>query len=219
MYNYQLQFLVAVLAGWINRHQQDVIEYLKKENRVYREQLGGKRPRFSDEQRRRLAAKAKTLGRAVLRSLDSIVTPDTLLRWYRQRIARKYDGSRKRRPGRPRRHSVLNRFILRMARENPSWGYTRIRDALGNLGHEVGRNTICWLLEENGLEPAPRRSTWKTFIKSHRDQLAATNTFTVEVLTPRGLVRLACRDAHAAVFRMTSTVPRRSVSAMIGHAS
>ena len=78
MYNYQLQFLVVVLAGWINRHQQDVIEYLKEENRVYREQLGGKRPRFSDEQRRRLAAKAKTLGRSALRSLDSIVTPDTL---------------------------------------------------------------------------------------------------------------------------------------------
>ena len=91
------KFLVVALAIWINRHQQDVIEYLGEENRVYREQLGGKRPRFSDEQRRRLAAKAKALGRSALRSLDSIVTPDTLLRWYRQLVARKYDGSKKHR--------------------------------------------------------------------------------------------------------------------------
>ena len=96
--------------------------YLNEENRVYRELQGGKRPRFSNEQRRRLAANDKALGRSALSSLDSIVSPDTLLRWYRQLIARKYDGSRKRGPGRPRRHSVLTRLILHMARENPSGG-------------------------------------------------------------------------------------------------
>jgi hypothetical protein len=76
------------LAGWINRHQQDMIEYLKEENRIQRELLGSKRPRFSDEQRRRLAAKAQVLGRSALDAIDRIVTPDTLLRWYRRLIAR-----------------------------------------------------------------------------------------------------------------------------------
>jgi putative transposase len=189
MHYYQLQFLLVAMAGWINRHQQDVIEYLKEENRVQREQLGGKRPRFSDDQRRRLAAKAKALGRSALRSLDSIFTPDTLLRWYRQLIAHKYDGSKRHGPGRPQKHGLLAELILRTARENPSWGYTRIRGVLANLGHEVGRNTIRRLLRENGLEPAPRRTTWAAFLNSHWDQLAATDMFTVEVLTPRGLVR------------------------------
>ena len=177
------------LAGWINRHQRDVIAYLKEENRVQRELLGRKRPRFSDDHRRRLAAKAKVLGRSALEALDSIVTPDTLLRWYRQLIARKYDGSRRKGPGRPRRSGAWAELILRMARENPDWGYTRIRGTLANLGHEVGRNTIRRLLQENGLEPAPRRSTWAAFLRSHWDQLAATDMFTVEVLTLRGLVR------------------------------
>jgi len=189
MSNYRWQFLLVAMAGWINRHQQDVIAYLKEENRVYREQTAGKRLRFSDEQRRRLAAKAKAIGRTVLETLDSIVTPDTLLRWYRRLIARKYDGSGRRGPGRPRTCAAFAELVLRMARENPTWGYTRLRGALANLGHELSRGTIRRLLLENGLEPAPRRSTWTAFLRNHWDQLAATAMFTVEVLTPRGLVR------------------------------
>ena len=96
------QIVVLALAGWINRQQLDVIEYLKEENRVLREHLKGKRIRFTDDQRRRLAAKAKTLGRKVLRDLETIVTPDTLLAWHRKLIARKYDGTAKRQRGRPR---------------------------------------------------------------------------------------------------------------------
>jgi hypothetical protein len=96
-----LQFLLMLFAGWVNRHQQDVIEYLQAENRALREQLGGKRLRFTDQQRRRLAVKAKAVGRKRLFELDTLVTPDTLLRWHRQLIARKYDGSETRRPGRP----------------------------------------------------------------------------------------------------------------------
>ncbi len=77
------QVVLIALAGWINRQQLDVIEYLREENRVLREQLKGKRIRFTDDQRRRLAAKAKKLGRKMLGELDTIVTPDTLLAWYR----------------------------------------------------------------------------------------------------------------------------------------
>ncbi len=76
-----IQFLLFMLIGWVSRQQQDVIEYLQAENKALREQLGGKRLRFTDAQRRRLARKAKPLGRRLLRELSPIVTPDTLLRW------------------------------------------------------------------------------------------------------------------------------------------
>ena len=92
-----LQFLVVALAGWINQGQYDVIYYLQEENRGLREQLAPRRLRFTDAQRRRLAAKAKVLGRRVLKDLDTLVMPDTLLAWHRRLIARKYDGSTHRR--------------------------------------------------------------------------------------------------------------------------
>jgi hypothetical protein len=152
-----LQFLVVLLAGWLWRHQQEMIAYLQAENRVLREQLGGKRLRFTDAQRRRLARNANRLSRCRLREISTIVTPDTLLRWYRELVAAKYDGSSQRRPGRPRIEGEIQRLIVRMALENPRWGYTRIRGALMNLGHEVGRNTIKRVLAENGIDPAGRR--------------------------------------------------------------
>ena len=136
----QLQFLISILAGWVNRGQQDLIEYLQEENRVLREQLGAKRLLFTDVQRRRLAAKARKIGRKRLFEIGTLVTPDTLLRWYRRLIAKKYDGSQARRAGRPKTAAEIERLILRMARDSPHWGYTRIRGALRNLGHEIARN-------------------------------------------------------------------------------
>ena len=104
----QLQFLISILAGWVNRGQQDLIEYLQEENRVLREQLGAKRLLFTDVQRRRLAAKAQKIGRKGLFEISTLVTPDTLLRWYRRPIARKYDGSQARRAAAPRRRPRSN---------------------------------------------------------------------------------------------------------------
>ena len=75
-----LQFLLAVFSGWVNRHQREIIDYLMEENRVLREQLGGRRLRLNDDQRRRLAVKGKVLGRKVLGQVAGIVTPDTILR-------------------------------------------------------------------------------------------------------------------------------------------
>ena len=132
-----------------------------------REQWGGKRLRFTDRQRRRLAVKAKRVGRKGLLQIHTLVTPDTLLRWHRQLIARKYDGSQNRRPGRPKTAVNIQDLILMMARENPRWGYTRIRGALYNVGHEIGRNTIKRILRENGIDPARRRGmSWETFLKA-----------------------------------------------------
>src|SRR5687768_17276962 len=96
------RFVLIAVAGWMNQRQSQVIDYLREENRVLREQLGGRRLRLNDDQRRRLAAKAKGLGRKLLAEVASIVTPDTLLAWHRKLIAEKYDGSFNRAPGRPR---------------------------------------------------------------------------------------------------------------------
>src|ERR1700692_209294 len=113
-----LRFVLVALAGWMNQQQGEVIDYLHEENRVLREQLGAKRLRFTDAQRRRLAAKAKTLGRRVLRDIATIATPDTLLAWHRRLIARQYDGSVRRGPGRPPVMAELRALIVRMATEN-----------------------------------------------------------------------------------------------------
>ena len=187
-----LQFLISILAGWVNRGQQDLIEYLQEENRVLREQLGGRRLLFTDVQRRRLAAKAKKIGRKGLFEISTLVTPDTLLRWHRRLIAKKYHGSQARRAGRPKTAAEIERLILRMARDNSRWGYTRIRGALRNLGHEIGRNTIKRILLENGFDPAPLRKkgmSRETFLKAHWSAIAATDFFSFEVLTRTGLVR------------------------------
>ena len=136
--------------------------------------------------------KGKALGRRRLAGIVGIVTPDTILRWYRRLVAKKYDGSNARRPGRPRTKADLAVLVVRMAKENPTWGYTRIRGGLKRLGHDVGRNTIKAVLKDHGIEPAPERGTnmaWKTFLTAHWDGLAAADFFTVEVLTMRGLVR------------------------------
>src|SRR5215471_3021752 len=187
-----LQFLLLVFAGWVNRRQVDILAYLQEENRVLREQLGDRHLRFGDAQRRRLAAKGRAIGRRALEQLAGLVTPDTILRWYRELIAKKYDGTAQREGYRPGTTAPLQRLVVRFATENPSWGYTRIRGALRNLGHELGRNTIKRILAEHGLEPAPKRGKamlWKTFLRAHFGVIAATDFFAVEVLTLRGLVR------------------------------
>ncbi len=187
-----LQFLLLTLAGWINRQQQDVVAYLQAENRALRAQLGSKRIRWTDAQRRLLADKAKAVGRAALFELGPVVTPDTLLLWYRKLVASKYDGSGRRGPGRPRGRQSIAELVVEMARSNPGWGYTRIRGALHTVGHDVGRNTIKRVLLERGLEPAPergRRTSWTTFLRAHFGAIAGADFFTVEVVKPFGLVR------------------------------
>ena len=184
------QILVAALAGWMGRQQDAVIEYLREENRVLKQQLGRTRLRLTDHQRQRLAVRGKAIGRRALAEVASLVTPDTILRWHRQLIAKKWTHKR-RSPGRPRVMEVIADLVVRMARENPRWGYTRIQGALNNIGHRVGRTTVANILKENGIDPAPERgtrTTWSQFLEAHWDVLAAADFFTVEVWGPRGLV-------------------------------
>ena len=96
-------FFLIGLSGWINRQQQRTIEYLITENQVLRGKVGKKRILLNDNQRRRLAVKGRLLGRKLLQEVATIVTPDTILRWHRRLVARKWDYShRRKKMGRPR---------------------------------------------------------------------------------------------------------------------
>ena len=105
-------FLIISIAGWMNQRQQQVIEYLVEENRVLREQIGNRRLRFTDNQRCRLAVKAKRLSRKVLAQVATIVTPETLLAWHRKLIAMKYDSSKYRSPGRPPTAAEISALVV-----------------------------------------------------------------------------------------------------------
>jgi putative transposase len=192
-----LQILLTMLAGWMQRHQQQVITYLQAENRILKAQLGGRRLRLTDTDRRRLAALAHQLGRTRLREIATVATPETLLHWYRRLIAEKFDGSTYRQPlGRPRVGEAIEHLVVRMAQENPTWGYRRIQGALENLGHHIDAITVRTLLRRHHIEPAPQRRktglSWQQFLRLHWEVLAATDFFTVEVLTRQWAGHVVC---------------------------
>lgn len=110
----QLQFFLVAVAGWMNRHQQAAIDFLQEENRILLEQLGGKPRRFTDAQRLRLARKAKVIGRCRLGQIATIVTPDTLLRWLRVLVARKWTFARTNSLGRPPVNPELEKLVVKM---------------------------------------------------------------------------------------------------------
>jgi transposase InsO family protein len=131
------------------------------------------------------------VGRKALLKLDTLVSPDTLMRWHRRLVAPIWNFAHRRGPGRPGVMREISALSVRMAQENPGWGYTRIQGALANLKHKVGRGTVANVLKRNGIEPAPERSkrtTWSTFLKAHWKVFAARDFFSVEVWTARGLV-------------------------------
>jgi putative transposase len=187
--------MLAYITGTVDQELLLRNEFLVTENRVLRAQIKG-RLRLSDPERISLAEIGKRLGRKALEEVANIVTPDTILAWYRRLVARKFDGSKNRRyPGRPRVSKEIERLVVRMAQQNRTWGYDRIVGALANLGHTVSDQTVGNALRRHGLEPVPERSrktTWKEFIRSHMDVLAATDFFTAEVWTAFGLVTYYC---------------------------
>ena len=136
--------------------------------------------------------------------------PDTILAWHRKLVAQKFDGSQQRKAlGRPKIDTELEALVIRMARENRSWGYDRIVGALANLGYTISDQTVGNILKRHGIPPAPARkktTTWKEFIRTHMDVLVATDFFTAEVWTLGGLVtyyvlfflHLGTRKVHVA---------------------
>ena len=183
--------LLAAISGEFDVELARQVDFLKAENRILKGQIKG-RLRLKDVERRTLAELGKPLGRKILQEISTIVTPDTLLRWHRKLVAKKFDGSKaKKRLGRPPTREQIKELVLQFARESPSWGYTRIQGALKNVGHRISRSTVASILKEAGIEPAPERkrgTSWKDFINAHKDVLCATDFFTQEVWESFGLV-------------------------------
>ncbi|TWU28014.1 DDE-type integrase/transposase/recombinase [Novipirellula artificiosorum] len=186
------QLFAVILASWINRQQQEVIEYLRTENAVFKEKFGKKRILLTDDQRRRLAVKGKVLGRKTLEQFGTLFTPETILHWHRQLVANKWDYSdrKKKKHGRPRTRQAIVDLTIKFAKENPTWAYDRISGALSNLGYNICDSTIGNILKSHGIEPTPdrkRTGSWETFLKAHWDVMAAIDFTTVEVWTKSGL--------------------------------
>jgi hypothetical protein len=183
--------LLAYITGTVDQVLLLRNEYLVTENRILRNQLKG-RLRLSDGERKALADIGQKLGKQALKEVATIVKPDTILGWHRKLIAQKFDGSKQRKaPGRPTIDPEVEALVVRMARENRSWGYDRIVGALANLGHTISDQTVSNILKRHGLPPAPERKTttsWKELIRTHMEVLVATDFFTAEVWTLGGLV-------------------------------
>jgi len=183
--------LLAYVTGSVDEQLLLRNEYLVTENRIMRRQIKG-RVQLTDADRTTLAEIGKQLGKQALEEVTNIVKPDTILGWYRQLVAHKFDGSERRKSlGRPRIEKELEDLVVQIAKENRSWGYDRIAGALAHLGYEVSDQTVGNILKRRGLLPAPDRkktTTWKEFIRSHLDVLVATDFFTTEVWTLGGLV-------------------------------
>ena len=188
-----LHVFIAMVAGWLQRHQQQVIASLHEENRGLKATLGGRRLRLTETERRRLAALAHPLGRTRLHKVATLVTPETLLRCYKRLIAQKFDGRKQRRPlGRPRVPEEVEQLVVRMAEENPRWSYRRIQGALGNVGYHIHKITVRHIRRRYHMEPAPQRRkagmSWAQCLKLHWEVRAATDSFTVAVATWHGFV-------------------------------
>jgi hypothetical protein len=191
-----LQFLITMIACAINERMQRKLDYTQEEVRVLKEIVavltGNGRLSFTADQRRRLAVAGKALSPEERKKCCQIVKPGTILGWFRQMAARKYDSSESK-VGRPRKRKDIRKLVVEMALANLGWGYTKIRDALRTgLKIEIGRTTVANMLLEEGIEPAPereRKRTWKRFMKSHWDTLCACDFFSVEALGAFGTVR------------------------------
>jgi len=186
--------LIKCIAYCVDRELYKAIDYLREQVRVLIEQQEkDRRILLDNHQRRRPAIKAKRLTRKLLEETTVLFTPDTVLGWYRRLIAQKYDGSKNcKNPGRPKISDEIVELVLQFKRENPKWGYTRIRDYIVYLGYKIGETTVKNILIANGLDPEPemtRKITWKQFIQSHWSVLAACDFFSVELLVRGRLVR------------------------------
>jgi transposase len=167
--------MLLVLSEFVRKEQEKRIEFLLLENQILRKKIGGKRVLLTDDQRRRLAVKGKVLGRRQLEQVSVVAQADTILRWHRELIEKpEQHSSLRQATGRPRIDQEVVDLVLRMARENESWGYKRIQGQLSNVGFRIGKTSVANILKAHGIEPAPtRRQTpsWETFFNSHWDVL------------------------------------------------
>src|SRR5664280_1106792 len=194
-----LYFLVCRLLGAGSRRQdQNDIELLVLRHQVKVLQRQVKRPRLSRLDRVLFAATSARLPRSGWSSF--IVRPETLLRWHRELVRKKWSYRRTGQPGRPPIEPDARDLIVRLGRENPRWGYQRIRGELLKLGIRVSATTVRTILLRHGLDPAPRRGgpTWTEFLRSQASGILATDFFTLETIYVLFFIELATRRVHLA---------------------
>jgi len=186
--------MLAWVTGQIDDSLRQKLEFVLEENRVYRALLDRHSPqwRLQDTERRALAEKGRPLGK-LLAQVITIVQPETLLKWHRRWVAKKWDFSARRTKSVGRRavDAAVEQLVVQLAKDNVGWGYDRIVGALANLGHQVSDQTVGNILRRQGLGTAPQRrrhTTWTEFIRRHKQGLWATDFFATEIWSATGLV-------------------------------
>ena len=198
---------LRLLLGWVVRSSRENVSYeveiavLRHQLKVLRRQVA--RPPIRRRDRIWLAAVSRVLPRQ--RWASFMVSPQTLLRWHRELVRRKWTWRHSRMPGRPPIDDDVRDAILRLARENPRWGYLRIQGELRKLGVRVGATTIRRVLRAHGLKPSPRRfgPNWSEFLRAQAHAILACDVFTVEAVTLKTLyvlffIELATKRVHLA---------------------
>src|SRR5262245_39510257 len=184
--------LLASITGSVDEELRLRNAYLAAENRVMRHQIKARRVQLTHAERKTLAEMGQKLGRQALEEIATVAKPDTILAWHRTLVVQQSNNSQPHKSlGRPRVDQELEALVVRMARENRSWGYDRIVGALANLGYCISDQTVGNILRRHGIPPAPERkktTAWTEFIRIHMDVLGATDFFTSMVWNWLGLV-------------------------------
>jgi hypothetical protein len=194
--------LLGSIAASVNNALRLRNDYLLAENRILRQQIPG-RVQLTDKDRKELAEIGAELGKKALAEIATVATPNTILAWHRKFADQKVSG--------PRVDKEIEDLVVRMARENHSWGYDRIQDALKHLGYTISEQTVGHILKRHGILPAPERQkmvTWRGFVRIHLDVLVATDFFNGEMWRGFGLMISSFLWVIHFVQRRTHTVVR-----------
>jgi hypothetical protein len=179
-------FALLRLLPMTDRDKDIEILVLRHQIALLQRQLGDTRVRFSPADRALLAALLHRLPHQTLHRLRLLVRPNTILRWHRDLLRRRHaTASRPKRPARPRTTRSIRILVLRLAKENPSWGYRRIHGELLVLGIKIAASTVWQILTDAGIDPAPKRasSTWAQFLRSQAEVMLACDFFETATLT------------------------------------
>ena len=208
-------FALLRLLPMSDRDKDAEILALRHQITVLERQLGNARPRLLPSDRAFLAALRHRLPHDVLGRFRLLVRPDTVLRWHRDLLARRHAArSRPKRPGRPRTARSIRQLVLRLARENPAWGYRPIHGELLVLGIKVAASTVWEILHQAGIDPAPERTTatWASFLRSQAGALLACDFFETVTLTGARLHVLAVIEHATRRIQILGATPHPSAS-------